>query len=509
MVLTLSISACTGTQTTAGTNAAVQPQGNRGNTTASISSDIKILADRGQSFNTRKAEIVKRWGELRPLFNGKNMYDSAPSSSAPYAAGRVNNTALRDAVNTLNFARFLAGLPDDVELRADYTELAQHGSVLNAAWKQIAHQQSRPNDMPADFYQKASQGIGSSNLHQGQGSVSSAVMGWIEDSDTGNRDRLGHRRWVLNPAMKYTGFGFANGFSSMYSFDTSRSGRVDYQAVCFPGGAAYPADFFGGGWAWSVSLNPDLYQTPNRDTVTVTLTEKAGGKRWTFSRTNTGSGYFNIETSRFGIPNCIIFLPGGISSYSGTYSVEISGLMEKSGKPVTLRYETTFFNIEAEAGPGDFQTSRNSSGITINKYTGSTKTVIIPKTIDGLSVTTIGKDSFTYSDINSITLPAGLKTIEEQSFWYSGIVSVVIPSGVISIGDQAFSNCSKLESISLSSNITTIGNFAFSDCKSLTTITIPSGVTSVGYGAFKGCDNLNPAIRSDLMKRFGPRAFGQ
>jgi hypothetical protein len=316
--------------------------------------------------------------------------------------------------------------------------------------------------MPADFYQKASQGIGSSNLHQGQGSVSSAVMGWINDSDTTNRDRLGHRRWALNPAIKYTGFGFVNGFASMYTFDTSRSGRVDYQAVCFPGGIAFPADFFAGSWAWSVSLNPDLYQTPNRENVTVTLKDKAGGKRWTFSRANNSSGYFNVETSRFGIPNCIIFLPSGISTYVGTYRVEISGLLEKSGKPITLRYETTFFNIEAEASPSDFQTSRNSSGITINKYTGLLKTLIFPKSINGLPVTIIDDNVFAYTDIYSIVIPPTVKSI---------------------------------------------GNYAFNNCKNLTTIVIPPEITSVGYGAFKGCDNLTPAIRSDLMKRFGSRAF--
>jgi hypothetical protein len=71
-----------------------------------------VLADKGQSFEDRKAGIVKRWGELPPVFAGEACYDISPSSGAPYEAGKGKETCLKDALNTLNFYRCLAGLPD-------------------------------------------------------------------------------------------------------------------------------------------------------------------------------------------------------------------------------------------------------------------------------------------------------------------------------------------------------------------------------------------------------------
>ena len=46
-----------------------------------------------------------------------------------------------------------------------------------------------------------------------------AIDGWVEDH--GNFDTMGHRRWVLYPPMKSTGFGFSGHYTSMYCFDNT------------------------------------------------------------------------------------------------------------------------------------------------------------------------------------------------------------------------------------------------------------------------------------------------
>jgi hypothetical protein len=449
---------------------------------------IRVLADSGLAFEQRKAEITARWNELRPSFTGGTPYDVTPSAKAPYEAGKLKDGFLADGLNTVNFIRFLAGLPDDVELRADYTEMSQHGSVLNAAKGAIAHSQSKPGNMPADFYRKASAGIGRSN-----------------------RDRLGHRRWLLNPSMKYTGLGFSGGFSSMYVFDESRRDRVEYQAVCFPGGTAWPNDFFGGDWAWSVSLNPDLYQRPTLNNVRVTLTEQATGKKWVFSRSGK-NGYFNINTTNYGIPNCIIFLPSGITEYLGLYSVEIAGLKDKNGKAAVLSYEITFFPIETEARATDFEFTVNESGetktITITSYRGTQKHLKVPAEINGVTVSSIGSGAFTYSSVTAVGLPDTLTEIKDHAFWYSNIISMTVPPNVKYIGQQAFYSCPNLSSVSVPPGIV-LGDFVFTDCKKLKEITIPADVDDVGYGVFRGCSGLDPAIREELRRRFGPWAFGE
>jgi hypothetical protein len=53
---------------------------------------------------------------------------------------------------------------------------------------------------------------------------------------------------------------------------------------------------------------------------------------------------------------------------------------------------------------------------------------------------------------------------------------------VTSIGNEAFSYCYRLTSITIPDSVTSIGNSAFSKCSSLTSITIPDSVTSIGGG---------------------------
>lgn len=95
--------------------------------------------------------------------------------------------------------------------------------------------------------------------------------------------------------------------------------------------------------------------------------------------------------------------------------------------------------------------------------------VVIPATLGGLPVVSIGEDAF----MDCGQLP-----------------SVTIPATVTSIGDGAFSGCDALESIEIPSSVTSIGDRAFFKCKSLTDADIPDSVTSLGYGVFEECKGL-------------------
>ena len=114
----------------------------------------------------------------------------------------------------------------------------------------------------------------------------------------------------------------------------------------------------------------------------------------------------------------------------------------------------------------------NSAKITITSYTGSSSTVNIPSTINGLPVTSIGSNAF----------------------WRSlSVTSVTIPSSVTSIGYAAFFG-ENLTSVMLPTSVTTIGDYAFGDCFSMTSATIPGSVTSIGSWAFSYCTNLTQVI---------------
>ena len=104
----------------------------------------------------------------------------------------------------------------------------------------------------------------------------------------------------------------------------------------------------------------------------------------------------------------------------------------------------------------------------------------------------IGEKAFTdCSRLTSLTLPVGITSIGYDAFAYcSGLTSLTLPAGITSIGEYAFYGCSGLTSLNLPAGITSIGESTFSDCSGLTSLTLPDGITSIGSRAFYGCSGL-------------------
>ncbi len=77
-------------------------------------------------------------------------------------------------------------------------------------------------------------------------------------------------------------------------------------------------------------------------------------------------------------------------------------------------------------------------------------------------------------------------TITKCNSSASGELSIPVTiegKSVTSIGKSAFYKCTSLTSITIPDSVTSIGERAFSQCTSLTSITIPGGVTSIGTSA--------------------------
>ena len=155
------------------------------------------------------------------------------------------------------------------------------------------------------------------------------------------------------------------------------------------------------------------------------------------------------------------------------------------------------FSVGAETN-GDYEYEvLDDDTVSITKYQGKDKKVIIPSEIDGKKVTSIGShafDVFVYAQDSNTMIK--LMNINE----------IVIPSGVTKIGDNAFAYLFSLKKITVSDTVTSIGNGAFLANSSLENIVLPDSLISIGDMAFSGT-SLKKVNIPESVANIGVSAF--
>ena len=196
------------------------------------------------------------------------------------------------------------------------------------------------------------------------------------------------------------------------------------------------------------------------------------------------------------------------------------------------------------AGLNDLTYTTTDGKVTITGCDpAATGELVIPDTIDGKPVTSIGGSSFSGRGLASIAIPDSVTSIGGSAFRRCRLESIVIGNGVISIGSSAFLDCTSLKSISIPNSVETIGVGAFSGCINLpkievgeknreytdvngvlfdkkktlllnypagkidATYTIPDSVTSIGIYAFHKCLNLTSVTIHDSVTIVKREAF--
>ena len=302
-----------------------------------------------------------------------DIYDSEPTFS-PYYAGSVKSTVLYDALDELNYIRWLIGVPNNVTLDSEMTRKAQHGAVLLDAIDTLTHTPGRPADMSTSFYELGYDATSHGNIavsqmynsyeKWGNMSLSYSTKLYMDDSDETNISALGHRRWLMNPRMKRTGFGISTrgGYAVTYvnePFDNpsqvlSPEEYARYlewlkwpiadEYITWPTAKHnHPLTYFAADTAWSVTLNRNVFATASTASVIVSLTRQRDGRTWVFSTSGNG-GYFNVAAADVAYDQCIIFRPYGVDRYNDgeIWSVNISGLPRLDGTTGNISYSVEF-----------------------------------------------------------------------------------------------------------------------------------------------------------------------
>ncbi|MCR8657087.1 S-layer homology domain-containing protein [Paenibacillus endoradicis] len=307
-------------------------------------------------------QLLEKWRKYLPLdIDSSKLFEVAPKLSAPYSAGKLKENVLLDGLNATNFARYLAGLPDDVTLDYSIAEQQQAGAIINAKNGALSHYPNKPSDMSESFYELASASTKSSNLSAGRDTLYDTVFyGYMSDNGNNNLLSVGHRRWIINPQMKKTMFGFAvdpsstyGTYSSMSAFNKDRDiNEVQYDYIAWPSAGIFPAEIIRPADPWSVSLNPDVYDRNKVSDIKVTLTRERDQKVWNFDSNDRDyeGDFFTVSLGGYGINFAIIFRPGNIDSYEDEdkFNVKITGLHTLAGESTSLSYSTSLVQLQSE-----------------------------------------------------------------------------------------------------------------------------------------------------------------
>ena len=298
---------------------------------------VAAQADVGLDVARRSHQAIMNFIHSHPSNQPDEMYEVAPSTVAPFSPGKLHPKLVQHALNALNSLRFVAGISSNVTENPEYAAMAQAGALVNAVNGTMSHYPEHPAGMSEELYQLGYEGTSSSNIASGySGSPINALFnGWIHDGDSRNIDRVGHRRWVLDPRMAETGFGAVGRHTTMYAFGFS------WDTYDIPAHVAWPAQMMPFSWIssslpWSVSFRDGASSG-----ASVTIVRRSDGKTWNLYE-GSGDGYFHIDRGGYGAGDCLIFRPNGISySLGDHYEVTITG-----AEVQTVRYSVELYNFD-------------------------------------------------------------------------------------------------------------------------------------------------------------------
>lgn len=307
--------------------------------------EASAASTQGLGTTTHSQAEIRQFYLQHPINEADFTFKTQPSVTAPYALGEVSNESRQNALNLLNMYRYIAGVKT-VSITSDGQKYAQGGALVSAINHKIVHGATGPSDMSSELKQICAYGSFNSNLAGGGSTLTGMVRRFMLEIN-GDPD-FGHRRQLLKPELSETGFGAAVSDTGGTYMATFVNANMNERTVVAYPGENQPLEFFGTGYAWTVTIPGSI----TASSVLVTVTNTATGKVWKCSTANN-----NLRADPDSSTSCIIFQPDEITYREGDrYKVEVTGI------PTPITYYVNMFYV-ADKIPVESVTT-NYAGVT-------------------------------------------------------------------------------------------------------------------------------------------------
>ncbi len=307
-----------------------------------------------RSFLNEKSQLIKE--EL--YFFGDLVYPSserfikmkfemlkqeAKASVAAMGTLKNENAASADVLAAVlaraNSYRFLAGVPTDVAFRDDYIHYAQEGAELCQAIGNINHHPKNPG-WPEQAFKDGYKGCSHGNLFNGRNGPAT-IDGYIDDSDDSNRDRVGHRRWILWKDLAHIGHGDAGRMSCLYVIGEAKAEKSPVPFTSWPSKGFVPMNMFGAHYAWHCAPQKGWYSIEKNAELNIyhlnPKTYKKHGDPLPIK-------FRNVDKGGFGRSHAIIAQPDQLPLKAGaSFVVEVTGVKKLKENAPDLSWVVTFF----------------------------------------------------------------------------------------------------------------------------------------------------------------------
>ena len=290
-------------------------------------------------------------------------YKEEPDVFAPYNLGSLTQKTIDNAQNMVNVVRYVAGLSGMTVEDASLSKSAQAAALANAANGELSHYPRRPRDMSDNMYNLAQEGASSSNIAMTSGRMTlpMSIRMYLSDADSGNRSRVGHRRWILYPTLYKIGFGQVEGYTATRVIGGERNYSAKEYGVAWPAQntpvelLSYSGNSSVNLYPWSISFG----QAPGSD-INVTLINNQTGYSWHFGN-DYADGEFYVNNGGYGQRGCVIFYPEYLHMSKGdSYTVQINDKV--------LTFPCTKADVEAAGLSMDTEYTAENYMVNANEY---------------------------------------------------------------------------------------------------------------------------------------------